>query len=119
MKFSDYCNHNQIFTHSIKCGIIKGQQWLIGERVARVMCITELGMVILDTQMFSPSSIIKVGIYNLLNNGKLLVPVIIAPYKQTNDKYHLQIFTKMHDNLMVIGELRRNYDDLFELEKSE
>lgn len=108
-----YKNHHQIYTHSVKHGVIIGQHWQY-RGWGRVRAITEHGYVILDP---SPKlcACSKVPITTLVNEGTLKLPVILKPYKQVDGSVRTQVLAlHWHGYHFVFGELRRDYSNYLE-----
>lgn len=134
MLLSDYNNHHQIFTHSTKYGVIKGQHW-VGEWEYRwtregggyatytmkidgiVACITCRGYVVLThahNDIIRPQ---RVPIKTLTEKCKVKVPVLLNPYIN-NGEVRIQIIkdVRFYPNVsmddretLVVGELRNEY----------
>lgn len=111
---SEYKNHHQIYTHSVKHGVVIGQYWQCHRGWGRVRAITEHGYVILDP---SPklSACSRVPITELVNDGTLKRPVILKPYKQVDDSVRIQVLAlHWYGYHFVFGELRRDYSNYLE-----
>lgn len=108
-----YKNHHQIYTHSVKHGVIIGQYWEYRRFSGRVRAITDIGYVILDA-LPKLSACLRVPIRRLVNEGTLKRPVILKPYTQVDGSVRIQVFATHVDKYWVCGELRRDYSNYLE-----
>jgi len=126
MWLNRFNNHSQIYTHSSKYGICRGQKW-VGEynvggvRITTidhtVACITQKGRVVLlhDNGLIRP---LYIPISHLLEMAKILIPVFFKPFIQPDGTVHIQIIRDLSykENVwtddkecQVMGELKNEY----------
>ena len=110
--YGAYNNHHQIFTHSVRHGIIIGQLWQEknGRAWGTIRCITDRGWIILD---HAPKMIANRRVYytTLIREWKLAEGVELHPFLQKDGKVHVQAIRNVNGWRHVWGELRNNFDD--------